>query len=78
MLLLERIGVFTVKQYWSKWRAAIVIIAVIAMLLTPSQDPYSMLLMGVPLTGLYFAGIWMCKHMPGRSEHWIRDSDATA
>ena len=65
MLLLERIGVFTVETYWRKWRAAVVVIAIIAMLLTPSPDPYSMLLMGVPLVALYFAGIWMCRHMPG-------------
>jgi sec-independent protein translocase protein TatC len=68
MLLLERIGVFTVETYWSKWRAAVVVIAVIAMLLTPSPDPYSMLLMGVPLVLLYFGGIWLCQYMPGRSD----------
>lgn len=66
MLLLERIGVFTVESYWSKWRLAVVIIMVIAMILTPSPDPYSMLLMGVPLVGLYFGGIWLCKLAPGR------------
>ena len=65
MLLLERIGIFTVEQYWQKWRAAVVVIAVIAMLMTPSPDPYSMLLMGVPLVGLYFGGIWLCRYMPG-------------
>jgi len=68
MLLLERIGVFTIETYWRKWRAAVVIIAVIAMLLTPSADPYSMLLMGTPLVLLYFGGIWLCKFMPGRSK----------
>jgi sec-independent protein translocase protein TatC len=67
MLLLERIGIFTVDTYWRKWRAAVVVIAIIAMLLTPSPDPYSMLLMGIPLVGLYFAGIWMCSFMPGTS-----------
>ncbi len=66
MLLLERIGIFTVESYWSKWRLAVVIIMVIAMILTPSPDPYSMLLMGVPLVGLYFGGIWLCKIAPGR------------
>ncbi len=67
MVLLERIGIFTVDTYWRKWRAAIVVIAVIAMLLTPSADPYSMLLMGTPLVLLYFGGIWLCKILPGRS-----------
>ena len=66
MLLLERIGVFTVESYWSKWRFAVLIIAVLAMILTPSPDPYSMLLMGVPLVGLYFGGIWLCKVAPGK------------
>jgi sec-independent protein translocase protein TatC len=64
MLLLERIGVFTIETYWSKWRAAVVVIAILAMLLTPSADPYSMLLMGVPLVLLYFGGIWLCQYMP--------------
>jgi sec-independent protein translocase protein TatC len=65
MLMLERIGIFTVDAYWRKWRAAVIVIAFVAMLLTPSPDPYSMLLMGLPLVALYFGGIWMCKHMPG-------------
>ncbi|HEX6963412.1 MAG TPA: twin-arginine translocase subunit TatC [Lacipirellula sp.] len=67
MLLLQRVGIFTVEDYWRKWRAAVVVIAIIAMLLTPSADPYSMLLMGVPLVLLYFGGIWLCQYMPGRS-----------
>ncbi|MCC6492693.1 MAG: twin-arginine translocase subunit TatC [Pirellulales bacterium] len=67
MLVLERIGIFTVRSYLQKWRAAVVVIAIIAMILTPSQDPYSMMLMGAPLVMLYFGGIWLCKIVPGRS-----------
>ena len=63
MLFLERIHVFTVEAYLSKWRIAILVISVISMFLTPS-DPGSMLLMGVPLVLLYFVGIGMCKYMP--------------
>lgn len=66
MLLMERIGIFSVESYWSKWKVAVVVIMVVAMLLTPSPDPYSMLLMGLPLIGLYFGGIWLCKVAPGR------------
>ena len=83
MLLLERIGIFSVETYWRKWRAAVVVIAIIAMLLTPSADPYSMLLMGVPLVGLYFGGIAMCRYMPGsptrrRGKIVLTDSDDRA
>jgi sec-independent protein translocase protein TatC len=64
MLFLERIGIFTVQMYWEKWRIAILAICVISMLLTPSGDPQSMILMGVPLTVLYFGGILLCRFMP--------------
>ncbi|MEM9354071.1 MAG: twin-arginine translocase subunit TatC [Planctomycetota bacterium] len=64
MLFLERIGVFTVQAYIEKWRIAVLVIAVISMFLTPA-DPGSMLLMGVPLVVLYFAGIAFCRYMPG-------------
>jgi sec-independent protein translocase protein TatC len=67
MLILERIGVFTVATYWRKWKAAVVVIAIAAMVLTPSQDPYSMLLMGTPLVMLYFGGILLCRLAPGRN-----------
>lgn len=63
MLFLQRIRVFTIEIYLSKWRIAVLVIAVISMLLTPT-DPLSMLAMLVPLTVLYFAGIGLCKYMP--------------
>ncbi|MBP86431.1 MAG: twin-arginine translocase subunit TatC [Planctomycetaceae bacterium] len=63
MLFLHRIGLFTVEAYLEKWRIAVLVIFVISMMLTPA-DPYSMLLMAGPLTGLYFLGIAMCRWMP--------------
>ena len=63
MLLLYRIGIFSVEAYISKWRIAILVIFVISMILTPA-DPISMLAMACPLTALYFLGIILCKFMP--------------
>jgi sec-independent protein translocase protein TatC len=63
MLFLERIGIFDVAAYLSKWRIAILVIFVASMLLTPA-DPTSMMLMAAPLTILYFGGIALCKWMP--------------
>jgi len=63
MLFLNRIGVFSVKNYLEKWRIAILVIFVLAMFLTPA-DPVSMLLMAVPLTVLYFGGVLLCLYMP--------------
>ena len=63
MFFLERIGVFSIKIYLSKWRISSFAIVIISALLTPG-DPYSMLLMSVPLVVLYFGGILMCKLFP--------------
>jgi sec-independent protein translocase protein TatC len=66
MLFLERIGIFNVATYLSHWRIAVLVIAFIAMVLTPAE-PYSMLMMAVPLIGLYFFGIALCRWMPRRT-----------
>ena len=65
MLLLNRIGIFTIEAYLEKWRIAVLIIFVLAMFLTPA-DPISMLLLALPLTCLYFGGVLMCRFMPKR------------
>ncbi len=57
MLFLERIGVFTIDDYRSKRRIAILIITVAAALLTPGADPVSMTLLAVPMVLLYELGI---------------------
>jgi sec-independent protein translocase protein TatC len=64
MLFLERIGLITVKMYLESWRMAILIIFVLAMILAPSGDPYTLLLMACPLTVLYFGGVLLCKLLP--------------
>ena len=63
MLFMYRIGLFKIEDYLSKWRIAVMVIFVLAMFLTPA-DPISMLLLAVPLTGLYFLGIALCRWMP--------------
>lgn len=63
MLFMERIGMFNVQDYLSKWRLAILVIFVISMLLTPA-DPMSMMAMAIPLTVLYFGGIALCHYWP--------------
>ncbi len=65
MLLLDRIGVMSVALYLEKWRIAVLVIFVVAMVLTPA-DPISMLLMACPLTFLYFGGVALCKWLPKR------------
>lgn len=63
MLFMNRIGLFSIEDYLSRWRIAVMIIFFLAMFLTPA-DPISMLLLAVPLTLLYFLGVGMCRWMP--------------
>jgi sec-independent protein translocase protein TatC len=59
MLILDRVSIFSVKAYREQRRMAILIIAIVSMVLTPSE-PYSMILMMAPLCLLYELGIILC------------------
>lgn len=59
MVFLEKIGLFSVPVYKQYRRHAIFVIAILSMILTPS-DPVSMLMMMVPLLFLYELGILLC------------------
>jgi sec-independent protein translocase protein TatC len=66
MLFLNRIGVFSTAAYLASWRMAVLVMAIIAMIITPTGDPYTMGMLLAPLTILYFGGILLCKWMPAR------------
>ena len=60
MLFVDRIGIVDYKFFLSKWRFAVLAIFIVVAIFNPSPDPYSMMLMALPLTGLYFGGILLC------------------
>ncbi len=59
LLVLGHLGMVTSAQLRDKRRHAIVIILVIAMVITPTQDPVTQLLLSVPLVALYELCIWL-------------------
>jgi sec-independent protein translocase protein TatC len=59
LMFLAWIGVVTSQTLKENWRTALVLTSVMGAVATPSQDPMSMILMAVPLAGLYFASIWL-------------------
>lgn len=52
-----------VKSAWlvAQWRYAIVLIAILAAVLTPSGDPLTMTIFSAPLLLLYFLSIWLVR-----------------
>ncbi len=61
MMLLAWAGIVDPHQMRKVRKYAILVEAVAAMVLTPSQDPLSMVLMLIPLMVLYEFGIWLAR-----------------
>jgi sec-independent protein translocase protein TatC len=64
ILVLGRLGIITSAQLREKRRHAIVAILILAMVITPTQDPFSQLILAVPLIVLYEICVWLV---------WARD-----
>jgi sec-independent protein translocase protein TatC len=76
------IGLVTSKMLRSGWRHAIVGCAAVAAVATPSNDAPTMLMMAVPLIGLYFFSIVLVKIVERvrgarAATHWMAASDST-
>jgi len=74
MAFLARLGIVTPKMLIRFWRYALVVIAVIAAAITPTVDPLNMLLVMLPLVGLYGLGIGLAalayreRHAPSEDD----------
>ena len=60
MLFLQKISIFQVSDYRDKRRLAMLAIAFLSMILTPTPDPFSMMAMMLPMLALYELGIVLC------------------
>ncbi len=61
LMFLAKIGIITSAMLKSYWRHAIVILAIISAIVTPSGDAFSMMMMCTPLLGLYAISILLVK-----------------
>lgn len=68
MAFFFRAGVFTLDTYRKNRRYAVLVIAILAAILTPTPDVVNMALMGVPLYLLYEAGICIVQLMKKKEE----------
>lgn len=53
------VGAVSPRRLMKSWRMALVIIAVIAAVITPSGDPITMAMLGVPMMILYFLAVFI-------------------
>jgi sec-independent protein translocase protein TatC len=66
--LLARLGVVTAAKLGEWRRYAIVVITVIAALITPTGDPFNLLLLAVPMYMLFEIGILLARFVPKKKE----------
>jgi sec-independent protein translocase protein TatC len=66
--LLARIGWVNTTMLRETRRYAVVIITVVAALITPTGDPYNLLLLAVPMYLLYELGIILTRFVPKRTD----------
>lgn len=74
VFLLARLGLITAKQLLKQWRIAIIVIAILSALITPTPDPVNMTLMMLPLFTLYLISILFAV-IAGRSRMKAREGD---
>ena len=69
LVLIGAVVVGVVKKKWvlAQWRQGIIGIFLAAALLTPGQDPFSMVLVGAALLALFFASLVVIKLLPEKS-----------
>jgi sec-independent protein translocase protein TatC len=61
LLFLARVGIISADLMTKYWRYAVVLISASAAILTPSNDPLTMLMMAVPMAGLYGLSIGLVR-----------------
>jgi sec-independent protein translocase protein TatC len=69
--LLARIGLVTAQTLANTRRYAIVIILIVAALITPTGDPFNLMLMAVPMYLLYEFGIILARFVPRPREEQV-------
>lgn len=67
VFFLARVGVVSTETIWRYWRQVTVAVFILSAVLTPSGDPFSMMVMAVPMTALFFASVSAAKISAKRS-----------
>jgi sec-independent protein translocase protein TatC len=61
LMFLAQVEIINARMLTQYWRHAVVIISIVAAIVTPSNDAFSMMMMCIPMVILYFAGIGLVR-----------------
>lgn len=81
VFFLGKIGLLTPEALKEHWRAAVVAVFVVSMIITPSNDVISMLTMAIPLTALFGASVgavnWSARRARREEKEALESDEAT-
>ncbi|MEO6999141.1 MAG: twin-arginine translocase subunit TatC [Terracoccus sp.] len=60
MVALNLVNVLSAKSMMRAWRPSVMVIFVFAAVMTPTPDPWSMLVLAAPMVLLYFSAVGVC------------------
>ena len=63
LVFLSMVGILSSGAMLKAWRPAVAVLTVVAAVATPSQDPFSMMMMAVPLWLFYFAAVGVARFL---------------
>lgn len=76
VIMLNLAGLVTASRLWSWWRPMVFGITVFAAVATPSQDPFTMSALAVPLVVLYFVSVGVARGVDRRRARHRVEADA--
>ncbi len=76
IFFLSLFGIVTPKFLWKNFRYAILVIAIVAAIVTPTPDAMTMLIFMAPMVGLYFVGIAVSAVVTRRRERRLAAAEA--
>ena len=63
VMFLSFVGIVRSEWLMARWRHAVVFIAILSAVVTPSNDPLTMTIFSLPLFFLYFLSVWLVRIM---------------
>lgn len=76
MVALTSLGLVRARSWIAGWRWAVLLVFTFAAVATPTPDALSMILLALPICGLYFAAVGVCVLIDRRAGRWARPATA--
>lgn len=78
MVALTSLGLVRARTWVAGWRWAVLLVFTFAAVATPTPDALSMILLALPICGLYFGAVGVCVLIDRRAGRWVPAAERSA